>query len=455
MRLNNKGYTLTELLITLAIFSVVMLGIIQIMSTTSATYRDENFEINMQTQASMLMSQMDELLMDCKDIIYTDGVYEIVSSEDKVFYLTYDKKAGEVKLSKNNKKYEVLANNISSFEIEGLKGKMVNSEGEISANASDTDNACTVEVFFDNNGATYSATKQIYFRNYIEDNSKHALNMDDGTPVIDNSDVIVRDVKRYEIVNLEKEYGIVSDYFYWDPNSKGGFRFMDGDYTEDVPNECPTDVLSGFITTSLTYNNDHMDFITKDDGVYISGLNAKGQEIKVFLTISEVKLIEDSGILEVNVNGLSEQGTYSWVNFEGFDVKSAIIARKKIPWSEQVYYDNVAYEDIIARATLDMRTTEGVANPEELFFKIGSENTCLGYNCFADPYSQGIVLVSCAESFRNVTGGENSADANKSIDLLTNHKIEMEFSFELPGRTSAYTTRKRVLCGGCDLSDMY
>ena len=64
----NKGYSLAELLVSIAIFSVVMVSIITVMRNVSVTYRNENAEVNLQENSQMLLAQMEELLVDCKSV---------------------------------------------------------------------------------------------------------------------------------------------------------------------------------------------------------------------------------------------------------------------------------------------------------------------------------------------------------------------------------------------------
>ena len=61
---NNKGYSLVELLISIAIFSLVMGGIISIMNTTSVFYRGGQQEVRLQEEAQIAINQIEELLID-------------------------------------------------------------------------------------------------------------------------------------------------------------------------------------------------------------------------------------------------------------------------------------------------------------------------------------------------------------------------------------------------------
>ena len=60
---NNKGYSLVELLITIAIFGMVMIGIAMIMRTSSVSYLDGTREVAVQTEVQIVANQVEELLL--------------------------------------------------------------------------------------------------------------------------------------------------------------------------------------------------------------------------------------------------------------------------------------------------------------------------------------------------------------------------------------------------------
>ena len=64
MKKNNKGYTLVELMLTLLIFSVIMISIIMIMRTTIVSYKNGLTEASVQENAQIAINQISNILVD-------------------------------------------------------------------------------------------------------------------------------------------------------------------------------------------------------------------------------------------------------------------------------------------------------------------------------------------------------------------------------------------------------
>lgn len=64
MNSNNKGLTLVELVVTLAIVGLVSVSIISFMVTASNQYRSSNSEINLQFESQVVINQIQDLIID-------------------------------------------------------------------------------------------------------------------------------------------------------------------------------------------------------------------------------------------------------------------------------------------------------------------------------------------------------------------------------------------------------
>lgn len=83
-RKHNQGFSLIELLIALTILSIVMIMVVQFMSTSSAAYRKNEKNLNIQTEAMTVMEQMSDTLMQAKyiRIVTKDkGMYTITKTD--------------------------------------------------------------------------------------------------------------------------------------------------------------------------------------------------------------------------------------------------------------------------------------------------------------------------------------------------------------------------------------
>ena len=72
MRFKNKGYTLVELILSIAVFGIVMVGIASIMSSTMKAYSNANIDIAVQEDCQMAANQIEELICDAKSITAYD-----------------------------------------------------------------------------------------------------------------------------------------------------------------------------------------------------------------------------------------------------------------------------------------------------------------------------------------------------------------------------------------------
>ncbi|MBP3470521.1 MAG: prepilin-type N-terminal cleavage/methylation domain-containing protein [Lachnospiraceae bacterium] len=66
---NNKGYTLVELLISLALLAIIMLEIFGVMQNSSKLYSNGTYEVELQTEAQQVIQQLNELMIDANHSI--------------------------------------------------------------------------------------------------------------------------------------------------------------------------------------------------------------------------------------------------------------------------------------------------------------------------------------------------------------------------------------------------
>ncbi len=76
---HNQGFSLIELLIALTILSIVMIMVVQFMSTSTAAYQKNKSNLNLQTEAMQVLEQMSDTLMQAN--------YIRVTTKDKGMYV--------------------------------------------------------------------------------------------------------------------------------------------------------------------------------------------------------------------------------------------------------------------------------------------------------------------------------------------------------------------------------
>ncbi|MFI3237953.1 MAG: prepilin-type N-terminal cleavage/methylation domain-containing protein [Lachnospiraceae bacterium] len=177
----NKGFTLIEVMVSVAILSFVMLGIMFFMTTGSKLYAMVSYKQAMLTESQLLMAQINDKLMDCNegiawddsaDTLYivqktegetedsyqihyykldgTDLLYKTITGTSADLAGINDIKAAFDLISDDTAK---LAEYLDTFEIEiSLK------DGEIV-------DSVEVTTGFARGGEAYKGTQMIYMRN--------------------------------------------------------------------------------------------------------------------------------------------------------------------------------------------------------------------------------------------------------------------------------------------------
>ncbi len=84
MKKNNKGFTLIELITTMAIMSVVALGVGLLMTSSTNMYSTVQTNINLQYESQIVMTQMQEFILETSGGILWDDTNNIMYTLDLV-----------------------------------------------------------------------------------------------------------------------------------------------------------------------------------------------------------------------------------------------------------------------------------------------------------------------------------------------------------------------------------
>lgn len=323
--MKNKGYTLVELILSIAVFSVVMVSIISIMSSVASNYKNSTFEVQVQEEAQLVGNQLSDLLVDAQGFDVSNasaGKYRFTlssgdnidivfdSSENNLYYLT----------GSDEEDKHLLSDSVSSFDISGLQ-------------ANGKDNSCVVNLSYNDFNYTYDLNKSIYFRNQIENSGLYDISnmITPGTTTSDDSDEFKDTIciNRYDKFNLSSNYGWLK--------KDGGveYKYKLSDDADDwyVLNQ-PTDPFSVdgidkacYVSVNDTVRDDWTKSIAKDDNIYVSKLkvNTDGTETeveKIRLYTKAVKIHSEDGYFYVpkSINS-SHNNSYSTLVFvDGIDV---------------------------------------------------------------------------------------------------------------------------------------
>lgn len=233
---NNKGYTLVELLVSVALLAIIMVEIFGVMQNSSKLYSNGTYEVELQTEAQQVIQQMNELMIDADHTISAN--YNALTNSDDITISFNGVAIYNIILSKSDPKYpygvlyytkQDLVDGSTTTPAPIPMAEYVHS---ISLNMADYDqnDFVTLSVSMNNGKYSYVANQTIYLRNEIgSGNSGSAL----LTAATDYELDVLR-YREYDLDELLKEDypGEVFDYE-WDPASAssgaGTIYKIDGD----------------------------------------------------------------------------------------------------------------------------------------------------------------------------------------------------------------------------------
>jgi prepilin-type N-terminal cleavage/methylation domain-containing protein len=156
---NNKGYTLIELVIVLSILGIVMSSVYAFLTTNIHSFNRADDQIEVQYQAQIVMDRITDNAMESSSFFTRGGifVFEQIEEMGKSQFILYRLKGLEKRLYitestlLNAEPSTLLADYISSINI------VPTSDNE----------GVKITVTADKNGASISLQNTIYFRNDI------------------------------------------------------------------------------------------------------------------------------------------------------------------------------------------------------------------------------------------------------------------------------------------------
>lgn len=206
---NNKGYTLVELLVAIAILAIVLVELFSMMNQSSRLYMRGTFEIELQTEAQQIVQQLEEMMIDADGFVAVDDTNPsaniITISRNGVHYVvSLDRPVGQDYGNLN-------------LTVSGETIPMAEFVQSISVNMADYESASRVNfsIIMQNEQYSYATSQDLYLRNGIGISGN-------STPSTADDDVeYYLDVLRFRNYNLKSMYGTAYTYEWDDDASRG------------------------------------------------------------------------------------------------------------------------------------------------------------------------------------------------------------------------------------------
>lgn len=382
VKMNNKGYSLTELLLTLAIFGFVMLGIATIMRTTSVSYKDGDAQVTMQTEAQVIANQIEELLVDAQlydaldEGYFSSGAYNgdkyitIRAKSGLTHYIVLDDEEKRLYYQQNGTgdgNWSLMAEYVTAIDIEGY------STTTTDANC---DNMVTLNVTLDKQGYEYTAVKDVFFRNAVEDNTVMQIASLVSGGGSTSTIKVTAEIERYDVFDLQTECGLdttkpfkicengVDEDTLTSTTMKFDdyYEFVTVTYKSTGENKVTADAIEGiastgsvatktrYIRTIATVDKDFTANLGADKKVTLVGTSTTGSPIEVTLTtkavaynVNKTGKTSDGFLTVTSTAGDTER--YNMIVVDGINLAGFLNPKLNTLTTREISFKMVAYKD--------------------------------------------------------------------------------------------------------------
>ncbi len=436
---NNKGYTLVELIVSIAIFSVVSVAIFSIMSSSLSAYKRSMFEVDVQENAQIVGNQLEELLCDAKELkgITSDGVNTSSCSfvsEGKDYEITYSGNTIKV----NN---VAIASDVNKFYISGWK--------------SGDDNKIAVDLSFNNQeGKNYSYNREIYLRNCVEYSEFQNIknNMSSTSSTTPGGDVISVKFYRYDEIDLTNSYGI--RYIEAGSVLKGGFvggteaspsYSKDNSYfsldISDNGLSSDTDDKRIVLKGKAALNNSFSGPLASSTVKFIGYKDAScSEKVELAISCDDVAIVSNNCVYQHQYKSTTNEGLHTPVTVKGIDINKALASGSfSYTYTPHLTNGTASYSGTSTTVSSAFDAIDkGTNKIGEIPY--GNKEVLLGI--YANPYEPGLIISSSNDSIKSkcdgFQGNEDSFQLQFDFEMNNNGTTldcsdKMIFKFDILG----------------------
>jgi len=165
MRNNDHGFTLVELIVSIALLGIIAVAAAGFLVTGTRTYTSVNYSVRLQYETQLAMNQIQDYVMNCSQGIACDG--------STLYIVNSDNSLQEISLKGDQKLYYVgnkmAASDIDSITPNDLMAENVTAFGVTFSPAptekNKTTTAAIITLTMERGGKSYTGTQTIALRN--------------------------------------------------------------------------------------------------------------------------------------------------------------------------------------------------------------------------------------------------------------------------------------------------
>lgn len=295
----NKGYTLAELLVTMVIFSIVMLGICTIMSNTLKSYTVSDKDVELQEKSQIVGNVLEEYLCEATSLNHVAGssTYQFTSKDKnnmQVIYNDGDNTLSFVTTDGSDSHVYKVADDIHDFNIEGFG---VGDDNNVVIN------------FTMGTDYEYKFSRSVALKNDPENSQKNNISnavSNLGLTPDPSGDDIKINVKRFDEINLTSAHGITE------------VTSCDSNFTvynlpdDDLGKDCV------MIRPGILINKS---FGTSFEGTLV-GKDSAGATKTIKLKVDPVQAID--GVIQFTYDNPTNSGLHNVVCVKGINMYNAL-----------------------------------------------------------------------------------------------------------------------------------
>jgi prepilin-type N-terminal cleavage/methylation domain-containing protein len=159
---NNKGFTLVELMISMAISAILIGSLAIFMNVSSKSYKAASEEISLQMEAQTILNQLENMIMESCNVKFSANELKIYQNKTDYISITFDSVNQELM-------FEKVSSGSGTTAERYLFGQYVKNFQVIDTGNNNLNDTIEISIMLENNNNIYSIdNKKVKIRNGIK-----------------------------------------------------------------------------------------------------------------------------------------------------------------------------------------------------------------------------------------------------------------------------------------------